>query len=174
MIAYVALGGNLGTDAEIARRFAGAVDAIRQWPEAPTVRVSSIYRSDAEGPVADQPRFLNAVIAVELDLDPRELLQRLHDIEDKHGRDRAAVADKGPRTLDLDLLLCGKRVIESAELSLPHPQMHQRGFVLAPLVELAGRELPIPGHGTAGELLDAVAVAPEHAGEIAAVAVDHD
>ncbi len=147
--AYVALGANLG-DAHAAIH-----DALRRLDELPDtrlVRSSSIYRTapiDSSG-----PDYLNAVAELSTGLAPRELLARLLVIELDHGRERPY--RNAPRTLDLDLLLYADAVIVTAELTVPHPRMHQRAFVLQPLAELAPGLL-IPGHGTVAAALPSVA-----------------
>jgi len=151
---YVGVGGNLGGDAELLSRFARARAELerRRWSAA--LRSSPVYRSDPVGR-ADQPRFLNAVLAVEppdQPVEPARILEDLLAVEAALGRVRAEPG--GPRTIDLDLLLCGSEVSGAPGLQLPHPRMHQRGFVLRPLADLAGEELVVPGVGrTVGELL---------------------
>jgi 2-amino-4-hydroxy-6-hydroxymethyldihydropteridine diphosphokinase len=98
--------------------------------------VSSFHNTAAVG-YLDQPHFVNAAVLLETTLSPIELLHSLLAIECGMGRDRAAVPAKGPRIIDLDLLLYGDVVLNSPELTLPHPAMHQRSFVLAPLAEIA-------------------------------------
>jgi 2-amino-4-hydroxy-6-hydroxymethyldihydropteridine diphosphokinase len=113
------------------------------------VRASSFYRSAPVGNEA-QPDFVNGVAALETDLAPRELLAALLRIEHAMGRERTA--PNAPRTLDLDLLLYDELVVDEPGLRVPHPRMHSRAFVLAPLVEIAP-EAAIPGHGPAADLL---------------------
>ena len=109
---------------------------------------SSLYRS---APIESAgPDFLNAVIEIDSELCPRELLERLQSIERAAGRERPY--RNAPRTLDLDLLLAGDRVIEEEGLSVPHPRMHQRAFVMRPLLELLP-DVDIPGRGRASALL---------------------
>jgi len=124
---------------------AGALERLRPR------RVSSILETDPVGRV-DQPRFLNAVAEIETDLRPQDLLGRLQDIERGLGRVRGE--RWGPRTLDLDLLLYGDERVASESLTVPHPELHRRRFVLDGLAELAP-ELVVPGLGrTVQTLLD--------------------
>lgn len=99
------------------------------------VRSSSIYETDPEI-VVDQPPFLNAVVAGETSLGPYRLLDELQSVERRFGRRRDSERAKGPRTIDLDLLLFGNRAVEGSRLTLPHPGITQRQFVLVPLLEL--------------------------------------
>jgi 2-amino-4-hydroxy-6-hydroxymethyldihydropteridine diphosphokinase len=154
--AYVGLGGNVGDD--VALRLRWAVEQIGALPGVGRVRLSSLWRTAPIGPQLDQPWFVNAAAELELDLRtaPRELLAQLLEIEARAGRDRDHEQWKGPRPLDLDFLMWGARVIcdiGPPRLDLPHPRLHARAFALAPLVELAGADLVIPGAGRAGELL---------------------
>src|SRR6185295_9870308 len=110
---------------------------------------SSLYRSAPMG-YADQPAFLNAVACLDTDLGAEALLGELLAIEQRHGRERSFA--NAPRTLDLDLLLYGETVQSSPALTLPHPRMHERAFVLAPLAEIAPLAA-VPGRGPVRELL---------------------
>jgi 2-amino-4-hydroxy-6-hydroxymethyldihydropteridine diphosphokinase len=100
------------------------------------LKASSFYETDPVG-YKQQPRFINAVAAIDTNLDPDQLMQTLLAIERELGRDRAATVPKGPRTIDLDLLLYDDRIIDTPGLTVPHPAMHERLFVLEPLVEIA-------------------------------------
>ena len=127
---------------------------------------SPCYASDPVGPVPEQPRFANAALAIDFErpVDPVEMLRRLQDLERALGRRRPAVAVGGPRTIDLDLLLLGDRAVDAAgppPVTLPHPRMHQRCFVLRPLCDLAGADLMVPGCGSVGSLLAAAGGALE-------------
>lgn len=135
---FVGLGGNLGSEAEILDRFDDAHAELAVFASGGRIGRSPVYRSKAVGPVPDQPDFLNQVIGFlpPPDLEPRALLVILRAIEDRHGRVRDV--PQGPRTLDLDLLLFGERVIVEADLVVPHPRMMLRPFVLAPLLDLLG------------------------------------
>jgi 2-amino-4-hydroxy-6-hydroxymethyldihydropteridine diphosphokinase len=131
---FVGLGANLGADlAALRATLQQALDALAALPGTRVVAVSSFWRSapvDASG-----PDYLNAVAELLTTLEPLPLLHALQRVEAAHGRERPY--RNAPRTLDLDLLLHGQRVIEGTELTLPHPRLHQRAFVLLPLAELA-------------------------------------
>lgn len=131
--------------------------ALREVHEIPTtslVRVSSFYDTVPIG-LANQPNFVNAVAELQTQLNPSELLNHLIEIEAAHQRVRT-VRD-GPRTLDLDILLYGDICMNEPMLTIPHPRMHERAFVLWPLAEIAP-ELAIPGRGYVLELLVALDV----------------
>jgi len=147
-LAYIGLGSNLG---DPGRQVSGAVSALAGIPGTSVIRRSSLYRSRPYG-VLEQPDFINAAVMVDTTLGPRELLRQLLRIEDEQGRDRD-VPRWGPRILDLDLLVYGGEQIREADLTVPHPQISKRNFVLMPLVELS-RDLEIPGMGLARDLLD--------------------
>lgn len=137
--AYIGLGANLG-DALGALR--AALAALRELPGTRLAAVSSLYRSapiDATG-----PDYLNAVARLDTALAPHELLAALQAIELAHGRERPY--RNAPRTLDLDLLLHGAARIDTPMLTLPHPRLHERAFVLLPLAEIAP-SLVLPGLG---------------------------
>lgn len=129
--AYIALGSNLG-DREGTLR--SAIVALRQLGSVEAT--SSSYETAPVG-LVEQPDFLNAVVALRTTLSPQELMAALLRIEQQHGRDRGASVPKGPRTLDLDMLSYGDAVMETPMLTLPHPSLAERRFVLAPLAELA-------------------------------------
>lgn len=126
-----------------------ALSELGELPETLLSRASSLYRSDPIGP-AGQPDYINAVAALETRLAPESLLDHLQEIENLHGRVREV--RWGPRTLDLDILLYGDQVIRTDRLSVPHPEIRFRGFVLFPLDELAP-DLEIPGLGSINSLL---------------------
>lgn len=149
--AFVGAGGNLGAVAATLRAAFAELDAL---PATRISRVSRLYRTPPWGDTA-QPAFLNAAVALDTALDPRALLEALLAIERRHGRRREAGARWGPRTLDLDLLLYGDRVIDEPGLRVPHPHLHARAFVLAPLAEIAPG-LEVPGQGRVRHLLAAV------------------
>jgi 2-amino-4-hydroxy-6-hydroxymethyldihydropteridine diphosphokinase len=131
-LAFVALGSNLGDrDAHLEAALAG----LRATPGVRAVACSSVYETAPVGPPGQGP-YLNAVARVETTLDPHALLARLLALEREAGRVRSGVRDE-PRTLDLDLLLHGARCLDEPRLTLPHPRLHQRAFVLVPLAELA-------------------------------------
>jgi 2-amino-4-hydroxy-6-hydroxymethyldihydropteridine diphosphokinase len=143
--AYVALGANLGDRAEMLRWAVERLDALGE-----VEAVSPIYETDPVD-VIDQPAFLNAVAQVKTDLRPGAVLAGLLAIELDAGRQR--VIPHGPRTLDLDLLLHDDTIVDTQDLTIPHPRMHQRAFVLVPLADLAP-DLIVPGFGrTVSDLL---------------------
>lgn len=130
VVAYVALGANLGNAGATVRT---AIDAVGALPQTQLLRASSLYRSAPMD--ADGPDFINAVVAVQTMLNADTLLLKLQQIENANGRQRPY--KNAPRTLDLDILLYGDLVTDSASLQLPHPRMRQRAFVLLPLAEIA-------------------------------------
>lgn len=132
--AYVALGGNLG---DPRAELAAAVEELRAERGLRVVAISSFHATAPVGGPAGQPEYLNAVLGLETDKSPEELLQLLLSIEQRHGRDRAREERWGPRRLDLDLLLHGEARRETNTLTLPHPRMEERLFVLEPLAEIA-------------------------------------
>jgi 2-amino-4-hydroxy-6-hydroxymethyldihydropteridine diphosphokinase len=136
---YIGLGSNLG-DREA--NLLAALEALRSSPGVEVVAVSTFRETDPVG-VVDQPRFVNAVAALETSLEPLELLARLLDVERDLGRDRRQDERWGPRTVDLDLLLYGDDVIDRPGLTVPHPRLTERAFVVVPLLELAP-ELRLP------------------------------
>ena len=145
--AYVGLGSNI---ADPKRQLATAIAEMAALPDTRVAAVSSLYRTAPIGGKARQPDYLNAVAAVDTLLPPRELLRSLQAIERGHRRRRTLV--NGPRSLDLDLLLYGARQRVGRELQLPHPRLHQRAFLLLPLLEIAP-EADIPGRGRARRYL---------------------
>lgn len=148
-LAYVALGANL---ADPVAQVGAAIEALTRLPQTRLLRASSLYRTAPVG-VHAQPDFINAVAALDTTLTPQALLAALFGIERDFGRRRDY--HRAPRTLDLDLLLYEQQVIASADLCLPHPRMHLRAFVVAPLLEIAP-DCRIPGRGTAAAWLPAV------------------
>lgn len=157
--AYIGLGGNVGDGAGTISRAAAALAAL---PGVAAVRLSSLWETAPQGPVRDQPPFVNAVAELIFDdpPSPQALLRALLGIERRLGRDRARETPQGPRAIDLDLLVWGNRVVDEPGLTLPHPGLHARAFALAPLEELVGPDLVIPGAGKVGTLLAAVADQP--------------
>lgn len=149
-LAWIGLGANLGQPES---SLAQALAALQGLPETRLVEVSPAYWTPPWGE-PDQAEFLNAVACLDSARPPLELLHSLLAIESGLGRQRGG-ARWGPRELDLDLLLYADRVIDSPELVLPHPRLHQRGFVLLPLSDLAP-DLQIPGQGSVTELLEAL------------------
>ncbi len=146
LVAYIALGANLGNPAN---QVESACEELGRLAETRLARRSALYLSKPVG-YADQPDFVNAVVGVDTRLSPRDLMQALLEIEARHGRDRTF--KNAPRTLDLDLLLYDGLVMHAAGLTLPHPRMTERPFVLLPLAEIAPDAL-IPGHGRVANCL---------------------
>ena len=144
--AAIALGSNLqDPEAQVRRAF----DEIAELPQTDLLARSSLYSTAPVG-YADQPPFVNACALVETTLAPRALLERLLEIEQRHGRVREI--RNGPRTLDLDLVVYGNRAVDEPGLTVPHPRAHERAFVLQPLAEV-WPQAPIGDRGTAQELL---------------------
>ena len=140
--AFVALGSNLG-DREGAIR--GALAELESEPGIAVAAVSTLIDTEPVG-FLDQPRFLNGVAAVETDLSAHDLLDVLLAVEGRFGRVRDGVPSQGPRTIDLDLVLYGDAEIDEPGLTVPHPRLHEREFVLGPLAEIAPG-LEVPGKG---------------------------
>ncbi len=145
-MAFVGLGANLG---EPRRQVEQAFRDLDAMPHTRLVKSSSLYRTRPVG-YAAQPPFVNAVAQLETALSAERLLAELQAIEVRHGRERSFA--NAPRTLDLDLLLFGDAVMDGEELKLPHPRMHERAFVLVPLLEIAP-QASIPGLGAAQAFL---------------------
>lgn len=147
--AYVGLGSNL---AHPQRQLAAAVARLER---SRGIRVTALSASYVTAPIggAPQPDYVNAVARIDTTLAPRALLRRLHEIERRQQRSRdAGMPRNAPRTLDLDLLLYGARRIRCPRLTVPHPRMHERAFVLKPLTDLAPA-VTIPGRGLARRFL---------------------
>lgn len=136
--AYVALGSNIG---DKAGHLAAAIDALRHLPTTQAIRPSSVYETAPVG-YTDQDLFYNMVIELETDLPAEQLLDVLQQIEQQEGRKR--LFKNGPRTLDLDILLYNSEMIHMDGLTVPHPRMQDRAFVLAPLDELVSSYI-VPG-----------------------------
>ncbi|WP_282358245.1 2-amino-4-hydroxy-6-hydroxymethyldihydropteridine diphosphokinase [Pseudomonas sp. PS01303] len=145
---YIGMGSNLADPAEQLR---SAVEALGQLSQTTLVGVSAFYQSDSLLP--GQPRYTNAVAALDSSLTPIELLDALQAIENDQGRER--LERWGPRTLDLDILLFGDRLIDEPRLKVPHYQIQERAFVLYPLAELAPADLHLPDGRTLADLLAA-------------------
>ena len=145
-VAFVGLGANLDEPRSHLEQAFVDLDSI---PHTRVVTTSSIYRTAPIG-YAEQPAFVNAVAQLETALPAERLLDELQSIEARHGRERSF--PNAPRTLDLDLLLFGQAVIDAEKLKVPHPRMHERAFVLVPLLEIAPHA-EIPGRGPAARYL---------------------
>ena len=131
--AYIALGSNEG---DRLLNLGRAVDALSELPETRVTAVSHAYESEPAY-VEDQPLFANAVAVIETDLESLQLLDYLHQIEDSMGRARGV--DNGPRSIDLDILLNGDDELRTSDLTVPHPRLLERDFVVTPLLDVAPR-----------------------------------
>jgi 2-amino-4-hydroxy-6-hydroxymethyldihydropteridine diphosphokinase len=131
VIAFIGIGSNRGNPVHACRE---AVRHLAEIPEVRVLRCSSLYRTEPVGP-QDQPWFINAVAEIRTSLPPRRLFETVKEIERRMGRTEGP--KWGPRLIDLDLLLYGQEVVSEGDLNIPHPEMHRRRFVLAPLCELA-------------------------------------
>jgi 2-amino-4-hydroxy-6-hydroxymethyldihydropteridine diphosphokinase len=144
--AYVGIGSNLKDPrAQVLQAF----NELEGLPQTRVVKKSSLYRTEPIGH-AEQADYINAVAQLETGLPAERLLAELQEVEARHGRER--IFPNAPRTLDLDVLLFGNAVLDTPSLKLPHPRMHERAFVLKPLVEVFA-QATIPGHGLATALL---------------------
>lgn len=148
--AYVALGANLGTREATLRRAVARLDGRE---DTVVVALSQLRETEPVG-LLDQPRFLNGVVVLDTHLGPRGLLDALLEIERELGRVRDGVRN-GPRPVDLDLLLYDGETIDEPDLTVPHPRLHERRFVLEPLADI-DPALSVPGRGTVAELLAAL------------------
>jgi 2-amino-4-hydroxy-6-hydroxymethyldihydropteridine diphosphokinase len=147
LMAYIGIGSNLDNPVMQVQE---AIEELGVIPDSILIARSSLYSSKPMG-AADQPDYVNAVISIDTVLSPQALLEALQAIERRQGRERTG-GKWGPRVLDLDLLLYGNRVINSTGLTVPHPGLHERDFVLVPLEEIAG-DINIPGHGMLSALI---------------------
>ncbi|MEI6633471.1 MAG: 2-amino-4-hydroxy-6-hydroxymethyldihydropteridine diphosphokinase [Chlamydiota bacterium] len=138
--AYIGLGSNLG---DPGKNLQEAIDRIAEIPDVRVRKTSPVYRTEPVGG-PPQPRYLNAAIEIETSLGPAALLRALRGVERAMGRARGA--RNSPRTIDLDILLFGRRVMRTPRLTVPHPRLHERRFALAPLAEIAGSVVH-PGEG---------------------------
>lgn len=148
-IVFIALGANLD---DPYRQIEVAMGELATLPDSRLIARSGLYASKPAGYV-DQPDYVNAVAEIETGLAPRDLLDRLLEIERHHGRQREF--RNSPRTLDLDILLYDQLQMDEAGLHLPHPRMHERAFVLQPLAEIAPNAI-IPGRGDVNHALAGV------------------
>lgn len=146
VLVYIALGANLDNPTQ---QIELAIQELDSLPDTRVLTCSRLYRSRPAG-FKDQPDFVNAVACLETQLAPRGLLDRLLDLEHRHGRVRTF--RNSPRTLDLDILLFGDLVLNEPNLHVPHPRMHERVFVLLPLSEIAP-DSTIPGVGAVMDIL---------------------
>ncbi|MCB1948568.1 2-amino-4-hydroxy-6-hydroxymethyldihydropteridine diphosphokinase [Nitrosomonas sp.] len=147
-IAFIALGSNLDNPL---KQIKTACQEIAALPKTSLIQHSSLYKSAPIAP-QEQPDYINAVAKIDTGLTPVELLNALLAIEQRHGRVRDF--RNAPRTLDLDILLYGALQLNSNDLTIPHPRMIQRAFVLYPLMEIAP-DCYIPGHGKINQLIAA-------------------
>ncbi len=145
-IAYVSLGSNMGNSLE---HIMSSVVEMENPGVTTVLARSSLYLTEPIG-FLEQPKFVNCVVSLRTILTPIGLLARLQAIENSHGRVRSRI--NGPRTLDLDLLLHGQSAMHELRLQLPHPRLHEREFVLRPLIEIQP-DIWIPGHGTGQQCL---------------------
>ena len=148
-IAYIGIGANLG---DARANVLDALERLQRQPGCTLMTTSGLYRTAPIDSSGDD--YINAVARIATTLDAEALLQALHAIEQAHGRERPY--RNAPRTLDLDLLLYGDAIIDSATLTVPHPRMTERAFVLVPLLEIAP-SIHIPGHGPAAQYAAGVA-----------------
>ncbi len=146
-LAYIGLGSNLDDPEQQVRR---AFDALARLPRTRLIRVSRLFRTPPWGNLA-QPEFVNAAALVRTQLTPRELLDALLDIERAAGRFRDGT-HWGPRRIDLDILLYDDRIVDEADLHIPHRHIGERAFVLLPLADLDADRI-VPGQGRVGDLL---------------------
>jgi 2-amino-4-hydroxy-6-hydroxymethyldihydropteridine diphosphokinase len=146
----IALGSNLG---DRAANLQGALNALADTPEVEVVGVSPVYETEPVGAPAGSPLFLNAVVVADSTLHARTLLERALAIEDAFGRVRSEPG--APRTLDVDLLVVGDKVIKEDDFVLPHPRAHERAFVVVPWASVDNDGV-IPGHGRVADLADKI------------------
>jgi 2-amino-4-hydroxy-6-hydroxymethyldihydropteridine diphosphokinase len=156
-IAAIALGSNLSSP--WGGREANLREAIARVAKLGQVRAVSLFQDTAPVGNTNQPNFLNGAMMLDTELEPMELMRELLEIERAMGRDRASVKAKGPRTIDLDLLMMDDVVLDTDELTLPHPAMAERRFVLEPLAEIAPATVDPVSGSTVAEMLVRLGVA---------------
>jgi 2-amino-4-hydroxy-6-hydroxymethyldihydropteridine diphosphokinase len=149
-LVLIGFGSNLGDSVQVCL---AAIDSLRIHPHIRVIETSSLYRTKPQM-LADQPWFINGVVLCETDLSPEDLLDTMQHIERDFGRNREV--RWGPRTLDLDLLTFGDRQINLSSLTIPHPRLHERRFVLIPLLEVAPEWVHPTMKVTALSLLDRI------------------
>jgi 2-amino-4-hydroxy-6-hydroxymethyldihydropteridine diphosphokinase len=149
--AYIALGSNLG-DRE--QNIAAAIDALRNTPDLEFLRVSTLIENPAVGGPLDSPAFLNGVAEIRTTLDAQSILACLLQIEHQMGRIRRHRWE--PRLIDLDIILYGDQIIRTETLTIPHPMMHERRFVLEPFAQIAANAVHPVFAKTIGEMLQAL------------------
>jgi 2-amino-4-hydroxy-6-hydroxymethyldihydropteridine diphosphokinase len=154
MLVAIALGSNLPSP--FGDPSATVREAMRRLVEVGEVRATSSLYTTAPVGFVDQPAFINAAALVETGLSPLDVLRTLLAIEQSFGRDRTNTPPKGPRTLDLDLLLYGDLILNDPALTLPHPAMHERRFVLEPLAEIAPNLIHASSGRTIVELVESL------------------
>ncbi|MGA7980373.1 MAG: 2-amino-4-hydroxy-6-hydroxymethyldihydropteridine diphosphokinase, partial [Chromatiaceae bacterium] len=147
--AYIALGSNL---ADPERQVRDAVSELATLPGSTLGVCSALYQTAPVGPPG-QPDYINAAVRLDTRLPPRALLGELQAIELRHGRQRDGTR-WGPRTLDLDILIYGDEQVDELGLTIPHPELPRRAFVLAPLADVASRDMLVPGMGNLAALLE--------------------
>jgi 2-amino-4-hydroxy-6-hydroxymethyldihydropteridine diphosphokinase len=152
--AMIGFGGNRGNSDRICRE---GLARLEGYSRIHILKVSSLYRTEPVG-VVEQDWFINGVVECETSFEPRELLDVLHRIEDELGRVREI--RWGPRTLDLDILAYGRRVISMPDISIPHPRLHERRFVLVPLAEISPDWVHPILNKSASELLAGLSAEP--------------
>jgi 2-amino-4-hydroxy-6-hydroxymethyldihydropteridine diphosphokinase len=146
----LALGSNVG---DRNANLQGALNALADTPDLEVVAVSPVYETEDIYGTEGSPPFLNAVVVADSTLQARSLLERALAIEDAFGRVRTSRG--APRTLDVDLVIVGDRVIDEPDFVLPHPKAHERAFILIPWAEVSADDV-LPGHGSVGELVTQV------------------
>jgi 2-amino-4-hydroxy-6-hydroxymethyldihydropteridine diphosphokinase len=171
-MAYLAMGANVpgpaGTPAATLAAAAARLESIGR-----VLRRSSLYSTPPVG-FAEQPRFLNAAVALQTGLSPHSLLEALLDIEHEYGRDRSTSVPNGPRSLDLDILMFGDLCLSESDLEIPHPRMAERAFVLVPLNEIAPQIVAPRYRATVAQLLARLRVdKPGGPDEIAPIHDEH-